>query len=302
MGGGLMFTGEQVPAPFSLGSLLDGWSFEPLVIVPVVVIGLLYLMGYARVRQQARPVFPAYRAGMFLASLALAVIAVDGPFDTYSDVDLATHMGQHLVLLYLVAPLAVLGAPVTVALRALSAQDRSRFLLPVLHSRTAYVLTRPWVVGILYAVDLIGTHFTAWYNLSLYHAHVHELEHLSYLVVGILFWGVVLGVEPIHPRPSPPQRIMLVVLIMPVMVIISLVFILATHPLYPYYPALPAPWGGRAFAMQTQAAAGAIMWIPSGLFTLGAVLYIAVHWFRQEEAKQLRLETLQDEHERSHTS
>lgn len=66
---------------------------------------------------------------------------------------------------------------------------------------------------------------------------MHDFEHLTYLVAGILLWGVILGVEPVRPRPSYPQRIMVVVLLMPVMAIISLVFILASHPLYPYYQA-----------------------------------------------------------------
>ena len=87
---------------------------------------------------------------------------------------------------------------------------------------------------------------------------------------------------------------MVVVLLMPVMAIISLVFILASHPLYPYYTALPLPWGGRAHALSNQALAGAIMWVPSSLVSLAAVFYICVEWFRQDEARQLRLEALED--------
>ncbi|MDR0341756.1 MAG: cytochrome c oxidase assembly protein, partial [Nocardiopsaceae bacterium] len=246
------------------------------------------------VRRQLRPPFPPYRAWAFIASLIVLVIAVDGPFDTYADVDLAAHMGQHLLLLGLVCPLAVLGAPVTLALRAATPRGRSQFVLPVLHSRVAHALSRPWVVGVLYAGGLVATHFTALYNFALEHPYIHDLEHFTYLVTGILLWGVILGVEPVRRKPGFGARIMLVVLLMPVMAIISLVFILATHPLYPYYTALPPPWGGRPHALAHQALAGAIMWIPSSFISLAAVFYVAVEWFKKDEARQARLEALED--------
>jgi putative membrane protein len=285
---------DGIPPPFSAAALAQGWAFEPYVTVPVIIVGALYVAGFRRVRRQPRPVFPRYRAWAFIASLLVLVAAVDGPFDTYSGVDLAVHMGQHLLILGMVCPLAVLGAPVTLVLRAATPRGRSQYVVPVLHSRLAHALTRPWVVAVLYAGTLGITHFTGLYNLALANPAVHDLEHLSYLVTGVLLWGVILGVEPVRDKPGYGQRIMMVVLLMPVMAVISLVFILASHPLYPYYTALPPPWGGRANVMGSQALAGAIMWIPSSLLSMAAVFYIAVEWFRKDEARQLRAEALED--------
>lgn len=285
---------DAVPVPFTAGALLRGWAFDPLVIVPVVVIGVLYLLGYRRVCRQPRPRFAPWRARAFVASLLLLLASVDGPMDTYSDVDVAVHMGQHVILIYLVAPLAVLGAPATVALRALSPAQRARYVLPVLRNGFTHALTRPLVAGLLFACALLATHFTGWYNLSLENQYVHDLEHLSYIVFGFLLWEVVIGVDPIRGRATPPQRILLAFLLMPVMVIISVVFILANHPLYPYYAALPQPWGGASRVIADQGLAGAIMWIPSAAVTLAAVLYVAVEWFREDEARQRRLEALED--------
>lgn len=290
---------DAVPAPFTAGALLRGWQFEPLVIVPVLVIGVFYLLGYNRVRRQPRPYFPAWRAWAFVASLLIGVASVNGPMDTYSDVDVAVHMGQHVILLLVVAPLAVLGAPATVALRALSPARRARWVVPVLRNRFTHAITRPWVAGLLYACSLIGTHFTAWYNLSLENQYVHDLEHLSYIVVAFLIWELVIGADPIRDRAGHPQRIILVFLLMPVTVIISVVFILASHPLYAYYAALPAPWGGTARVLADQGLAGAIMWVPSAASTLAAVLYVAFDWFREDEARQRRLEAIEDARLRS---
>lgn len=285
---------DAVPAPFTAGALLRGWQFEPLVIVPVVIIGVFYLLGYRRVRRQPRPPFSPWRASAFVASLLLGVAAVDGPMDTYADVDVAVHMAQHVILIYAVVPLAVLGAPATVALRALSPARRARYVLPVLNNGFTHVLTRPQVTGFLYACVLLATHFTSWYNLSLENQYIHDLEHLSYVVFAFLIWEVVIGIDPIRGRATPPQRILLVFLLMPVMVIVSVVFILANHPLYPYYAALPAPWGGNSRVVADQGLAGAIMWIPSAAATLATVLYVAVGWFREDEARQRRLEAIED--------
>lgn len=284
---------DAVPATFTPGALLRGWQFEPLVIIPIVVIGALYLLGYRRVRRQPRP-FPPWRARCFVASLVLCFVAVDGPLDMYADLDVAVHMFQHDILLFAVVPLAVFGAPATVALRALSPARRARYILPVLHNPVTYVLTRPLVAGLLYVCDLLASHFTGWYNLSLENEYIHDLEHMSYIVFGFLLWEVLIGIDPIRGRAAPPQRIMLLFLIMPVMAIIGVVFILANHPLYPYYTVLPEPWGGVSHVMANQGLAGAIMWIPAAAVTLAGVLYIAIVWFREDEARQLRLEALED--------
>ncbi|MGH3252646.1 MAG: hypothetical protein ACRDOI_41415, partial [Trebonia sp.] len=72
---------DAVPAPFTVGALLRGWELDPLVIVPIIVIGVLYLLGYRRVRRQPRPYFSPWRARSFIASLILVVASVDGPMD-----------------------------------------------------------------------------------------------------------------------------------------------------------------------------------------------------------------------------
>jgi putative copper resistance protein D len=285
---------DAVPAPFTAGALLRGWEFPPLLYVPVVIIGVLYAIGYRRVRRQARPVFPRWRAWCLFTSLVVVLLTLDGPMDTYADIDVAPHMAEHMILLYVVTPLAVFGAPATIALRALSPRQRSRWVLPVLHNGFTHLLTRPTVIGVLYASDLIATHFTAWYNLSLENEYIHDLEHLSYIVFSFVLWEVVIGIDPIRDRASWPQRVILIFLLMPVMVVISVVYILANHPLYPFYATLPAPWGVPSHIVANQGLAGAIMWIPSAAVTMAAVFYGCVRWFQVDEARQHRIELLDD--------
>ena len=73
----------------------------------------------------------------------------------YDDTLLSVHMVQHMVLA-MVVPLALaLGAPVTLALRTLPRRPR-RWLLVVLHSRVAKVLTFPPLTFTLFVITPVG--------------------------------------------------------------------------------------------------------------------------------------------------
>ncbi|MGH3575354.1 MAG: cytochrome c oxidase assembly protein [Pseudonocardiaceae bacterium] len=189
-----------------------------------------------------------------------------------------------------------LGAPFTLALRTVSPGVRRGFLLPILHSRVAHALTRLWVVGVLYAAAMFLTHFTGFYNLALGNDYIHDIEHLIYLVLSFLLWMLLVGVDPVLRRSSHGPRMLMLILLMPVPAFIGVIFITAPTVLYPYYAALPPPWGGIN-ALQDQPLAGVIMWVPSQFATVIAGLLLAVEWFRVDDARQRRIEALQDRRE-----
>lgn len=288
-----MLLADDIPPPVSARSFLLGWQFQFLVDLPILIVVGLYLWGLVRVRRQSGRPFPMGRAWAFFGGMAVLVLALQGPFDAYADVSLPLHMTQHLLLLAVVAPLLALGAPVTLALRTVSPGVRRGFLLPILHSGVARVFTRLWLVGVLYAAALFLTHFTGFYNLALENQFVHDCEHLIYLVLAFLLWLLLVGADPVRNRPSHGQRILLLLLLMPVPAFIGVIFIMAPDVLYPYYAALPPPWGGSN-ALAGQATAGVIMWLPSQFETVVVVLLLAADWFTKDEARQERIEALQD--------
>src|SRR6266542_928155 len=117
-------------------TVLGSWQFDPLVVSGMLLSAVLYLRAVLRVwRTHSPSAFPRLRVISFLAGLAVLYLALQSPIDTYADQLLSDHMGQHLLLTMVAAPLLVLGTPVTLALAATSARSRRRFLLPVLHSR-----------------------------------------------------------------------------------------------------------------------------------------------------------------------
>ena len=78
----------------------------------LLAVGALYAGGVRRVRR-----WPAWRAACFGAGLLALAVALVG-MDAIADASLTGHMAQHLVLVFVAAPLLVLGSPMALALRA----------------------------------------------------------------------------------------------------------------------------------------------------------------------------------------
>ena len=123
-------------------------------------------------------------------------------------------MVQHMILA-MVVPLAMaLGAPITLALRTLPRRPR-RWLLAVLHSRVAKVLTFPPLTFTLFVITPWALYFSGWYAATLHSDYLHEMTHLHMVLVGCLFFWPLVGIDPIPGRISYPARMLLVVLTLP---------------------------------------------------------------------------------------
>jgi cytochrome c oxidase assembly factor CtaG len=283
---------QSIPPVFSPLRLLTGWSIEPIPLALTVAAGFLYWFGLRRL--QAAHTGPAWQRGRVWAwygALAATLVAIASPVDTYSGVSFSTHMMQHVLLMFVAAPLFALGAPVTLALRASRPSTRKRVLLPVLHSRAIAVLTHPVVATGLFISVQYATHLTGFYNAALNSSIVHDLEHALYLLSALLFWWPIIGLDPAPRKMSHPARLLYLVAMMPLEAFLS-VAILSGEP-YQHYLALPAPWGG-AHATADVSMAASFMWIAGDLVTLVAALLVAGAWLRHDTVRQRRIEDEED--------
>src|SRR3712207_5159656 len=110
-------------------------------------------------------------------------LATSSGLAAYDTTLVSAHMVQHMVLSMVVPLLLALGAPVTLALRTLPACPRG-WLLAVLHSRVAKVLSFPPLTLALYVVSPWALYFSGWYAASLHSAFVHEMMHVHLVLVG----------------------------------------------------------------------------------------------------------------------
>jgi cytochrome c oxidase assembly factor CtaG len=264
--------------------VLSAWTFDPTVVAALLATALLYLRGLRHVRRPDRKL--TNRAACFLGGLAVLWVALQSPVDLYADARLSVHMVQHLLLTMVAAPLLVLGAPVTLALRASTPATRRRVLLPLLRSRPVRLLTAPVTAWALFALVLWGSHFSPLYEAALRSNAVHALEHLAYVVSAVLFWAPVAGVDPSPSRLSHPARLLYLFLTMPQASFLGLAMWGTDRVLYPSYQAALGP----AAALADQRLAGTLMGSAGMLVMVPALSLVLLDWFRREEREAVRID------------
>ena len=265
----------------SVANLLLGWSVEPLVALPLAAAGLLWLHLVRRVNaaHRATPV-PRRRTATFLGGLAAIAVALLSGIERYDTVLFSVHMVQHILLTFVAAPLIVLSAPVTLVLRAATARDRRRWILPILHSRALRVLAFPVVAWALFAGVMWASHFSPLFDAALEDPLLHFVEHGLFLGSALLFWWPAIGPDPAPWRMAPPIRALYVFLQMPQNTFLAVALLGASSPLYSHYATLARSWGPDPLLDQ-QIAAG-IMWLLGDVAFLAAVLGLVAVWMRQD--------------------
>jgi putative copper resistance protein D len=292
LAGPVLGHGSAPPEP-TAATLLTGWSFDPLVWLPVLL-GVWAWSAAVRSIDRTHPTnpVPRRRTAAWLGGLAVLVVALQSPIDAYDTTLFTAHMLQHLLLTMVAAPLLVLSAPVTLLLRRASPGIRRRWVLPVLHSRALRVVTRPVVAWVVFAAVMWVSHFSALFDAALEDPAVHFVEHALYLGAAVLFWFPVIAVDPVPHRLSHPIRIGYLALGMPWSSFLGLAIFSAATVLYPHYASLERTWGMTP--LEDQAWAGGLMWAGGDLVFLVAVVLAVRTWLRAEEAEGRRVDALLD--------
>ncbi|HYM52025.1 MAG TPA: cytochrome c oxidase assembly protein, partial [Candidatus Dormibacteraeota bacterium] len=198
---------------------------------------------------------------------------------------------QHMLLELVAAPLLLLGAPVTLALRA-SAQSLRRGLLVVLHSRAVAVISFPLLAWLLFAAVNWGWHLSSLYNDALESAPLHYVQHASFLVAALLFWWPVIGADPSRWRLPYPLRLFYLFLAMPQNSFLGVALMSAPTVLYSHYLTNLRPWGPSALA--DQSVGGILMWVVGDVVFLVAMGCLVAAWVRHEDRRTARLDARLD--------
>jgi putative membrane protein len=172
------------------GEIWSAWDPAPLVIGGAGLTLFLFLRAWVRLRRLGRTDHADWsRPPLFLLAVALGTLALVSPLDELGDSYLFSgHMLQHVVIgdvapaLALVAlrgPLLFFLLPRSV-IRPLA---RARKLRRVL----AFLL-RPAASLTVWMLVITSWHVPAAYDYALRHQTVHHLEHLSFVLAGLLVW------------------------------------------------------------------------------------------------------------------
>lgn len=269
------------------------WAFEPPVMIGLLLAVVLYWLGARYMLRAGLIRSPQYgRYACYAGGLLAIFIALESPVDSWSDTYLWAHMIQHMLLIFVAAPLVILGAPLGIVMRAVPLETRRTVLRAVVSRRrlrhTIFAVFEPFqnasLIWILFVGDIILWHLPAMYDLALEHQTIHDVEHLCFLGTSLLFWTQVIPSSPLKPRLSTLERGFYLATAGIATTFIAMVYIYIPTPIYAYYANLHHAAGGLPL-MVDQDAAGAIMNICGGFVIVTVFLTLFWQWLDEDERK-----------------
>jgi cytochrome c oxidase assembly factor CtaG len=251
-----------------VSELGSAWEAAPAVLVAALLALILFFQGFFRLRRRGRTDHAGWgRAVCFVAGVLLLTLALVSPLDAIGEEYLlSAHMLQHvligdaapaLMLVALRGPLLFFFLPAA----ALAALARSG----VARSFVRFV-ARPVVALSVWATVIAVWHVPALYDYTLSHQLVHDLEHVSFVVAGLLVWYQL--VDPARKGVlTRGGRVGFAVLLFAAGQVLSMVLLFSFEPLYPAYAAQPERLLGIS-ALTDQRLAGLVMMFEQAV-TLG---------------------------------
>ncbi len=247
----------------------------------------LYLWMVCRYDRRRNRRLNRWHVAAFAGSIVTLYFALEPPLDALADRSFLAHMAAHILLVYVAAPLFLLGAPVMVFLGSLDtahARRAGRFLnSPIWRSLTFPVFTWFFFTAVMWSA-----HFSPLYELALVYPAVHVLEHALFFTAAILFWQAIIHIGPVAWPMNFALRIVYVFLAMPQSAFLGLALYESKFVLYPHY--LASHDGSSAAALADQHSGGALMWIFGGLLLFIVFMLVAAMWGHSERRLGERLD------------
>ncbi|WP_235866276.1 cytochrome c oxidase assembly protein [Serinibacter arcticus] len=290
-------TGSPVPGEPTLLGWITGFSPDVLVLTGVVSAAVVVLGWYLRLRRRGDH-WPLGRVVSIMVGLLLIAWTSSGGAAVYGHILFSAHMVQHMVLVMLAPIFLVLGAPVTLAVRALpSRPDGTRgpreLLLGLVHSKVAGFFSHPVVAAVNVAGSMVVFYYTPLFGLSLSNHLVHLWMIVHFTLAGYLFVNVLVGIDPGPKRPSYPLRLVLLFATMAFHAFFGLSLTMGTSLLAaPWFGALGLPWGVDALVDQQYG--GAFAWGFGEVPSLALAIALGLAWLRDDERTAKRQDRAAD--------
>jgi cytochrome c oxidase assembly factor CtaG len=261
------------------------WTFDPWIVGPLFVIGLLYAFGWWALwrRTMVGRKVRAWQALAYFTGWVTLTGALVSPLHWLGEHLFTFHMIEHEIVMAVSAPLLVLARPIGTLLWSLPRNCRlaaGRFLKLPLTRRIWNWLSAGRNATVLHGVAIWAWHAPVLFDAAVTNVTIHRLQHLSFLLTAVLFWWSVfrrgdVGVAAWH----------LFVTMLHTSVLGALMA-LAPRVLYEAQTATAAKWG--LTPLEDQQLAGLIMWVPAGTIYAGAALALTAIWIRHSGEMQRR--------------
>ncbi|MFE3264916.1 cytochrome c oxidase assembly protein [Streptomyces sp. NPDC059215] len=282
--------------PFTLGRGLD-WSADPFFLA-ACLLGLgLYGWGVVRLVRRGDAWSPG-RTVSFVVGVLTVLLMMCTRLNDYGMVMFSVHMVQHMVISMLSPILILLGAPVTLALRALPVAARRgtkgprELLLMFLHSRYLRIITHPAFTIPLFIASLYALYFSPLFDFLMGSKTGHTVMMCHFLAVGLVFFWPIMGVDPGPHRPGYLMRMLELFAGMPFHAFFGIALMMASTPMVETYKNPPASLA--IDALSDQNAAGGIAWAFSEIPSVLVLLALLFQWYGSEQRQARRTDRAAD--------
>jgi cytochrome c oxidase assembly factor CtaG/putative copper export protein len=286
--------GYDFDGPPTVARILFDWRFDLIFGSAAVVFAALYVAALVRLRRRGDK-WPPGRTFSWLLGCLVLLFATSSGVGRYMPAMFSMHMVVHMCLSMLIPILLVLGAPVTLALRALPAAGRDdppgmrEWLLAALHSRFSRFLTNPVVATVLFVAGFYGLYLSNLFDTTASSHAGHLAMNVHFLLSGYLFYWVVIGVDP-TPRPIPPlAKVAVVFASLPLHAFFGVVLMGTKKVLgADYYRSLGLSW--HTDLLGDQRLGGGIAWAAGEFPLVIVMLALLIQWARSDRRTATRLD------------
>lgn len=293
--------GYNLSGPPTVSRLLFDWRFDLLLGTAAVVMALVYLFGVRRLRRRG-DAWPVGRTVGFLLGCLTLLIATSSGVGRYMPAMFSVHMSAHMLLSMLVPILLVLGAPMTLALRALPTAGKGQppgpreWLLAALHSRFSRLITNPLVATALFVGGFYGLYFGGIFDAAAGSHAGHVAMNVHFLLSGYVFYWVVIGIDP-TPRPIPHLgKLAMVFGSLPLHAFFGVVLMGMNTVLgESFYRSLQLPW--QTDLLADQKLGGGIAWSAGEVPLVVVMLALLIQWTRSDRRTAKRIDRAADRDE-----
>jgi cytochrome c oxidase assembly factor CtaG len=273
------------------------WQVTPLDLVAPLV-GIVHEVGLRRLALRQTPANrrrTRRRSLAFYAGLVVLVVLASGPLERWSVSWLTVHMIVHVVEMFYIPPLLIVGGPWVPLLFAIPVAQR-RPLLRAYHRSPSFrwiraiasLLRNPITAVLLFDVVMVLWHVPAIFNWASWHDWpLTWLMAPSFVVAGYLFWRIILPSYPGPPRGSSGVQVAAIVVTALVMTVLAMALSIFTKA--PWYTVIVHLHGHTA-ALRDQRWAAGILWICGDFWAMPALVLIAYRMFSKEGGVSASLE------------
>ncbi|MFM5904911.1 MAG: cytochrome c oxidase assembly protein, partial [Micrococcales bacterium] len=292
-----ILTGEKLPPELTPIRWFTEFKIDLIwLLVGVVAIGA-YLVGVWRLNRRGDK-WPVARTAAWLGGMLLLLYITNGSMNVYEQYLFSVHMIAHMMLTMAVPTLLVMGAPVTLLMRAVAkrtddTQGVREWVLWLVHTPYARFISHPIVAAINFASSLVVFYFTPLFSFSMREHIGHEWMVAHFLITGYLFVQALVGIDPGPPKVGYPIRLMILIGTLTFHAFFGLALMQGDALiLADWFGAMGRTWGEPPLA--DQKTGGAIAWgvgeLPSAVLTL----IVSVQWARSDTRESRRLDRASD--------